>query len=292
VFGDGNLGVRFPSILSGVLSIPAIAWLASSLSGGNRKAMVSASVLLSTSPTWFIMSSVGMLDSVELFFGVLSLAVYFSKFSQRRGGVVLPGVLMGLSILSKEEGALALLGVLMYELIFGKPKRVLYFVLSAAATVLGVLWAYDLVFTPFSNPFQHIQFIIDTSVRLRYQGGYLLAPLQWFFQLREILLAVLALVWAPVALVWVFRRGRSAGGLSTFSLVLLATTLVPLVLLYYVDQRQEYLFYQLQVIPALALGTSGLFGRRVPWVVVIMIMLVAAVVFACYFPVLRSIYSD
>jgi len=289
-FGDGNLGVRLPSILSGVFSIPAIAWLSSSLSGGNRKAIVAASVLLSTSPTWFIMSSVGMLDSVELFFGILALAVYFSKVGQSRGGLVLSGVLMGLSILSKEEGALMLLGLLIYELILGKPKRIFYVAVSSIVTILGVLWTYDLALTPFTNPLQHIQFIIDTSIRLRYQGGYLLTPLQWFFQPRETLLAVVALVWVPVSLVWVFRKGRAAAGLSSFSLVLLAATLVPLVILYYINQRQEYLFYEFQVVSALALGTSGLLGKRGPWVVVIVIMFVATFIFAYYFPLLRSIY--
>ena len=290
-FGDGNLGVRLPSLLSGVLSIPAIAWLASSLSGGNRKAIVVASALLSTSPTWFIMSSVGMLDSVELFFGILALAVYFSKVGQSRGGVVLSGVLMGLSILSKEEGMLVLLSLLIYELIFGKPKRVLYVVMTSLVAILGVLWAYDLAFTPFTNPFQHIQFIVDTSIRLRYQGGYLLAPLQRFFQPREILLAALVFFWTPVAVVWVFRKGRATAGLLSFSLVLLAATLVPLVMLYYIDQRQEYLFYELQVVPALALGTSGLFGKRMSWIAVIIIMLAAAVIFTFCLPLLRSIYN-
>jgi len=97
--------------------------------------------------------------------------------------------------------------------------------------------------------------------------------------------------WTPVAVVWVFRKGRATAGLLSFSLVLLAATLAPLILLYYIDQRQEYLFYELQVVPALALGTSGLFGKRVPWVAVILIMLAATVIFSYYVPLLRSIYS-
>ena len=105
------------------------------------------------------------------------------------------------------------------------------------------------------------------------------------------MLAVLAFVWVPVALVLIFRKGRTAAGLSSFSFVLLASALVPLVLLYYVDQRQEYLFYELQVVPCLALGTAGLSVKRVPWGVVIVTAVAALIVFAFYFSMLRSVYN-
>ncbi len=126
LFGQGNLGVRLPSMISGVLAIPAIAWLAWSLSGGNYKSTIAAAVLVATSPTWFLLSSVGMLDSVELFFGILALAVYFSNSSTERVRLFLSGVLMGLSILSKEVGVLLLVGLVVYELLFGRVLKLIY----------------------------------------------------------------------------------------------------------------------------------------------------------------------
>ena len=291
LFGINNLGIRSPSIISGVLAIPATAWLSWSLSQGNKKATISAAVLIATSPTWFLLSSVGMPDSIEIFFGILSFAVYFSRGSNEKARFVLSGMMMGFSILSKETGVLLLLGIVIYELFFGKRKQISYFLLSALITVFLVLWIYDFSYTPFSNPFQHILFIVDTGLRLRYQGGFLTSPVQWFFQSREILLALLSLVWVPVAALMISKERKSAVGLLSFSVILLLATLVPQIILYYVDHRQEYLFYELQVIPALVLGSSGLLGmRRVPWLVVIGILIVAVLLFAYFLPSLRSVY--
>ena len=291
VFGTGDIGVRLPSIISGVLTVPATSWLVWSLSNGNTKATISAAVLISTSPTWFLLSSVGMLDSIEIFFGVLAFAIYFSHGGNEKTKLVLSGMVMGFSILSKETGILFLIGLMIYELFFGKRKQVSYFLLSALITVFLVLWIYDFFYTPFSNPFQHILFIVDTGLRLRYQGGFLTSPVQWFFQSREILLALLSLVWVPLAAIMMSKGRKVASGLSSFSVILLVTTLVPQIILYYVDYRQEYLFYELQVIPALVLGSSGLLSiRRVPWIVVIIVLITSILLFAYNLPSIHSVY--
>jgi predicted membrane-bound dolichyl-phosphate-mannose-protein mannosyltransferase len=268
-------------------------WLASSLSGGNQRVIAAAAILLSTSPTWFLLSSVGMLDSVELFFGLLALAVYFSKFGKEKTRLLASGMLMGLSILSKEEGVLLLAGLLAYELIFGRPKRAFYVFASSFITVLAVLWAYDSLYTPFVNPLQHIQFIIDTGFRLRYQAGFLASPIEWFYQSREILLAVLSLIWLPLAIFTVYRWRRDTLRLPALSASLLLMSPLPLVLLYYVDHRQEYLFYELQLIPVLVLGASWLLSSlRIPRLVLTITLIVAVLLFALALPTLQSIYIN
>ena len=294
VFGPGNLGVRLPSIISGVLSVPAIAWLVWSLSGGSAKTTLAASILLAASPTWFLLSSVGMLDSTQLFLGILALAVYFSKIGRQSVRDVLSGVLFGLSILSKEVGVLFLAGIVIYELLFGRPRRLLYPLIFSALTIFAGLWIYDLIFTPFSNPLQHVLFIVDTGLRLRYQGGFLLSPLKWFFQPREVILVALFFLWVPAALLMIRgkrQQRKSSEGLLPISLVLLLVTLVPPTILFYLNHRQEYLFYEVQVLPALVLGASGFLGwRRAPWYALLAAVVASMYLFAFYFPSLLSVY--
>jgi len=70
-------------------------------------------------------------------------------------------------------------------------------------------------------------------------------------RLPSILAGVLAVPSASWC-AWLLSRGLAT--------VMLAVALAPLVLLFYVDQRQEYLFYYAQVFPTLVLGGSGLFS--------------------------------
>jgi len=232
-----------------------------------------------------------MLDSIEIFFGILAFAVYFSGKGNVKARPVFSGILMGFSILSKETGVLLLLGLVVYELFFEKRKKISYFLVSVIFTFFFVLWIYDAIFAAFSNPLQHIIFIVNTGLRLRYQGGFLTSPVQWFFQSREVLLALFRLVLVPLAAIMISKGRKVATGLLSFSAILLLATLVPQIILYYVDHRQEYLFYELQVIPALVLGSSGLLGmRRVSWLVVIGIVIAAVLLFTYFLPSLRSVY--
>ncbi len=265
-FGDGNLGVRLPSILAGVLSIPLISWIAWRLSGENPKATLAAAILMATSPAWFQLSSVGMLDSIEVFFALLGFAVYFShNGTDASKRALAAGAVMGLSILSKEDAIYFLAGLALYMLIAGRYKEIVYVLAAATAVVLLGLWAYDVAFTPFTNPFQHILFIVTKDIGLRDQGGYAVSPITWLFQERTALLAVLCLVWIPVAALTIAQKSRGVLGLLPFALVLFVATFGPLALLYYLDGRQEFLFYAVQVVPALVLGGSGLFAsKRVP----------------------------
>jgi len=290
-FGKGNLGARLPSIVSGVLSIPAISWLTWSLTRRDAKATVAAAALLSTSPVLFWLSSVGMLDSIELLFGLLGLAVYFSEVTPRRTRWALAGVLMGLSMLSKEVAVLMLAGFLAYLLYLGKGKDAVWILAASSATAFVGLWTYDYLYAPFANPVQHIEFILETGLRLTSQAGFAVSPVGWFFQEQELLLGLLALVWVPLALSQVVRKRNIAGGILPFGLFLMVFTLTSQVALYYALHRQEYLFYDLQVLPSLVLGASGLVGlSRIPLYALALLLSASILVFVYSFTLPLSVF--
>jgi len=290
--GDGSLGVRLPSIVSGTLCVPAISWLAWALSRKNERATIATAALISTSPVLFLLSSVGMLDSIELLFGLLGLAVYFSRGEPGRARSALAGVLIGLSILSKEVAVLWLLGLAAYLLRFGRLRDGLWVVASSTATFFIGLWAYDVLYTPFANPLQHATFILETGLRLTNQAGFAVSPVGWFFQNQELLLALLSLAWVPIALSQAIRMGDGEGGILPLGLFVLVAALTPQVALYYALHRQEYLFYDLQILPSLVLGASGLAGLpRVPLFALVLLLSASALVFVYSFTLPQSVFA-
>jgi len=282
VFGNDDLGARLPSIIAGVMSIPIASWLAWSLSKGNVKVTIAAAILLSANPALFVISSVGMLDGIEVLFGLLGFAIYFSSIGQSSSSRSLAaGAMIGLAILSKEVAVYFLAGLVVYLLATRRYREAIYVLGAATVVVFLVLWAYDIAYSPFTNPIQHLLFILSVDFRLRDQGGYAVSPVTWLFQERMALLWLLALIWIPLTVILVVRKPRPQTALLSFALLLFTVVFGALALLYYLDGRQEYLFYSVQVVPALVLGASGLFGgKRMPPHALIVLTFVSLVLFS------------
>ena len=150
VFGQYNVvGWRLFPVLLGTFSIPLLFGIAWKLSGSKKVAYLSA-LLLALDVMFFSMSSGGLLDVPEAFFGLAAFFAYFFNLKVWKfDRYVIAGVLLGVAGLAKESAIFMALGLLTYILLFEegrRPQRV-YSVFKVAVVVILVfsagLQAYD-----------------------------------------------------------------------------------------------------------------------------------------------------
>lgn len=188
IFGHNSFGWRFLPQILGVACIPLVYLIAFKLSGSGKLAFVS-SLLVSLDTLFFMQSNMANLDTTQLFFGMAAFVIYF--YDARVGPLnsyVLAGLLMGVSLLSKETGVFLLGALLTFHVIFGKNslaerlKQSALVILVAALIFAVGLQLYDsLIPTPFSFFTQQISYILNFGVNDKWHYD----PGLYFFTAHE-----------------------------------------------------------------------------------------------------------
>ena len=167
IFGSGDLGWRFFNALLGTLCIPLVFALVHLMSG-NRKMSYLSAILFSTDTMFFVHSSAALIDVPSVFFMLLAFVFYFwrARF-WKIDNVMASGVILGLSLLSKETAVFAVAVLFTYQMVFaeGTLKHALLetakLLAFAALVFLAGLQVYDTLFTSATLPTfaQHVGFI-------------------------------------------------------------------------------------------------------------------------------------
>jgi len=182
------------------------------------------------------------------------------------------GSLLGLSILSKEVGIFALLGLITYTFIESRPlvaaKRSLIMLTATASTVAVGFQMYDHYFTTFPNFIDHIEFLVNFAKDIH---NYYVStnPDLWLTSLtsRDLssglgvlnpMISFPVFVWIPLLVLYIFSR-KSAGGL-VLPAILFVWTYVPYFVIHDQFGRDVKYFYSIQMSPALVLGAAYLYG--------------------------------
>lgn len=287
---------RLPSLILSTATVPLLGIVAWSLTKNKTVALL-APALLCLDPMFFSWTTLANLDAAEVFFTVAAIAAYL-----RRPGAVrwtaAAGVLIGLAALSKEVAVLALGGLITYHIVSfegpGRLKGAAVMLASSFAAFAVGLQAYDSVFTGFPNIIAHVLYMISFLSSETFPWSN---PLYWLvsitgeywgtYYIPNIFASTLALVWLPIG-VWMARkRGRGAKALVLASLWLLWTYLPfePI----YLTGRVEYLYYTVQMVPALALGGAYvLASSRFPRPLALLLIGCSVAWFVLFFPLNQS----
>jgi 4-amino-4-deoxy-L-arabinose transferase-like glycosyltransferase len=180
--GDNPWGWRLPSVLCGTLTLLGMFALVRA-AGGGRWLAVGAAALMATDNLLLVHGRIATLDIYTVTAMVWGVAAYL------RGRWLLAGVLIGLSLCTKEVGAEALLVVALWEALrWWRPRRRGWLRLgtltscvgAAAATFIGLLAAMDRIAPPYDDGgrrfvtggvFGHVGHILSYAGALTSPGG-------------------------------------------------------------------------------------------------------------------------
>jgi len=173
-FGDNPIGWRMaPSLLSSAASaiVPLIAWRVT----GRRNVTVFSAVLLFGDVMFFNIGTLAMLDGPAIFF--LLLGTYLFLTSR----YTIAALFLGLGFLSKTAVLFNAAALLLYALLqaYSRRKKIseaIYewspvfekTVLVMTAVFLAGISLYDYGLKAYSNPFQHIDYMLAYHSTLRY----------------------------------------------------------------------------------------------------------------------------
>jgi predicted membrane-bound dolichyl-phosphate-mannose-protein mannosyltransferase len=314
VLGDGPLGWRMPSVVAGLVSLVAVIGIVRSLGGSTWTAVVAATILALDVLT-FVHVRIAMLDPVLVAF---MLAGAWLALRRRW---ILAGIVLAVATLVKVSGILGLVAVVAWGLWSaarrgGKagvretvgPLSIL--IVAYAAVAFGGLWLLDLRFTEFANPLDHLAWMMGFGMAVTPEiatAPHTSLPWVWlvgggqidyynYLVLRAVFggsfppLIVHAavnpvlIVTAPIVVVLgLYHLRRPDGDPERWSLLWMAATYVPWVIIGLVSSRPMYLHYVLPVVPALAIATAAML-RRLPTAVTWVYLAACLVGFAYYFP--------
>ena len=281
VFGKNVVGYSLFPLLFGAGTLLMTYGIARAVSG-ERVGRWAAFFLL-IDGTFLGLDQQAWTDVPMVFFGLAAVYVQFALLKDHPSlRETLVGVLLGLSILSKETGILFLFAIVLYS---GGVTRELS--LRRLALLVGVtalvsaagLQIYDTVFTPFPTFVDHIKYILHYNSLIGTPGwpqeswlpflGRSVVPLAWLVfyppfgfisTMPEEWLLVLAMVVA------FYLQGWRVGQLSLlehrttlFIIAWMAATYAP----YFIAQlfRATYPFYMIQMLPAAAVADAWLMTK-------------------------------
>lgn len=297
------LSYRLVQLVMGALCLPLMYLIGKAVSG-DRKLALLASLLLFLDPLFAFFSRLDYLDIPMIFFALCAYAVYFTgtqPASARR--LMLTGLMLGLSLLSKETGIVFVIALVAYHLLLyqagwrRKLGGLLEFLGAAALAGAVGLQLYDtLAATPFPTFIDQIEYISRYSAFLAApRVCYTFGPVPWYYSLTPSywmvdvsynpVLLWSALVWIPVGGFLLWRRRQLDGGNRTFvfAAIMFAAAFSQNEVLCAAG-RIIWVWYYLPIIPSLALGGAYLLTRReIPvWVRVAIGLLIAVGYFAAY----------
>jgi 4-amino-4-deoxy-L-arabinose transferase-like glycosyltransferase len=180
IFGDNWFSWRAPSVIFGMLTL--LVFYKISCRFTTEKNALFATLILSFDTIFFIHSTLFVRDVIMMFFGMLSLYLYFSK------KYYLAAVVLGFSFFIKETAVFFLIFIMMFYLVKNKPwknkfvkKKPILFLAVVSGTFLAILWMYDVSFNPvIYDPMIPTQKSVDgrdipiayPELRLRESRGY------------------------------------------------------------------------------------------------------------------------
>jgi dolichyl-phosphate-mannose-protein mannosyltransferase len=315
LLGDNAFGWRIPSVIFGSVAVLVFYLLMKRLATFKIVPLI-ATFLFSFDNLVYVQSRIAILDIFALTFLLLGLYWYYT------GHFHLSALGMSLSALSKITGIAGILIIVVLHVIrfaTGRTKGKSwsdffswfekYFVVYAVS-FFALLWIMDYFWVGYSNPLDHIKYILTYSANLTSQcpNGIISCPWQWLANQVTIpylvvnvsvssgsttsshtsvsflgamnpailYLTIPAMLYAAYS----YLKGRS--DLTLLSIVWFAVTYLPYYPAVIIDQRVTYLFYLLAAVPAICAALAHMIAEQSPpkWVVVLYL---GVVVVAFYF---------
>ena len=321
ILGNNGYGWRIPSVIFGSISILAFYLLMKRISKQEVIPIVST-FLFSFDNLAFVHSRIAVLDIFALGFMLLGIYWYFSGHSY------LSAVGMALSALSKETGIAGfalIVGVQAVKFINDPTKRkkwgdfFSWFEKYAATYVVVfflLLTIMDRYFVGFSNPLDHIKYILNYSAALTSScpSGIVSCPWQWL--LNQITIPYLrvsvqqtsgattsnyvsvsflgamnpaiSFLTIPALLYCSYNYYQRRDDLSLVSVALFCVNYLPFYPAVIFGQRVTYLFYFLGAVPAVCAAIAYMIAdTKLPKIVVIFYLAVVVYIFIFMFPFQR-----
>lgn len=316
--GDNGFGWRIPSVIFGAVAILVFYLLMKRIASYKMVPLV-ATFLFSFDNLVFIQSRIGTLDIFALTFMILGLYWYFS------GNSHLSAVGMALSALTKITGLAGFLIIVLVHTIkfitapskekkwnelfswFEKYLAIFSVVFLVLLTIMDRLWV------GYSNPLEHIKYILSYSAGLVSQcpNGIISCPWQWLLNQIQIPYLVVNVqvtsggvtnrfdsiaFWGamnpailyltiPAMLYMGYAYLQKKSDLTLLALIWFAVTYLPYYPAVIFGQRVTYLFYFLATVPAVCAAIAQMIAdQNPPKLVVLFYLGVVLVSFFLMFP--------
>jgi predicted membrane-bound dolichyl-phosphate-mannose-protein mannosyltransferase len=316
--GDNGYGWRVPSVIFGSVGV-LVFYLLMKKTSKLKQVPLIATVLFSFDPLSFVIGRIAILDIFTLTFMLLGFYWYFS------GRSYLSAFGMALASLTKITGVagFAIIAIAQafrtiksrgkagtWKLFFSWFEK--YFI-TFIVTFLVILTVLDRLWVGYSNPFEHIQFILgySTSLVSACPSGIISCPWQWLInQIQIPYLIVNVQVTAgdvvskydsvafyglmnptilyltiPAMLYLSYTYFNRKDDFSSFNLVWFAVAYLSYLPAVILGQRVTYLFYFLPAMPAVCAAIAHMIAdQNPPRIVVIFYLGVVAGWFFSVFP--------
>jgi len=270
LFGDNPFGWRFFSVFFGTICIILFYLICRQLTMSKESSFLAA-FLLSVENLCFVQASVAMLDVYSLAFMLGSFWLYL------KGRYLLSGISVGLSVLAKLSGALALPVILLHWFFTNRarPRKFLSSMLLAPASFFLLMPLLNLIiwrnasWHPSFNPIEQTQTMLrisSMSTFAQYPSEMLSRPWDWILQPKILtywvdphyVAMISPSIWAliiPVVLYITFRaiKGNSV---ALFSLLWFASTYLIWIPVSLITDRISYIFYFYPTIGAICIGLA------------------------------------
>ncbi len=317
LFGDGPLGWRFFSVIFGAVSIVLFYLICRQLKMSKNTSFL-ATFLFSIENMSFILAGIAMLDVYCLTFMLASFWAYL------KGWHIRAGLFIGLAILAKLIGVLALLVILLHWLLTNRDnKRQIFTIVSvSAASFLLLMPLLDLaVWHKLVNPFERIKVMLEYS---RYATFAIYAqspigtpptrPWEWLIRLDSMhflsydtikrewyvlyYLMISPSVWALIipSMLFMLYKAIKRSSTAIFVICWFAGTYLIWIPASLITDRISYIFYFYPAIGVICIGISLGITRlsnlnpkqsilkRLPRLIIPFYILISLIVFIALFP--------
>ena len=321
ILGNNGYGWRIPSVIFGSISILAFYLLMKRISKQEVIPILST-FLFSFDNLAFVHSRIAVLDIFALGFMLVGVYWYFS------GHPYLSAVVMALSALSKETGLagfVLIVGIHAVKFINDPTKRKKWgdffswfekYTATYAIAFFILLTIMDRYFVGFSNPLDHIKYILDYSAALTSScpSGIISCPWQWL--LNQITIPYLrvsvqqtagttsssfvsvsfvgamnpaiSFLTIPALLYCSYNYYQRRDDLSLVAVGLFCMNYLPFYPAVIFGQRVTYLFYFLPAVPAVCAAIAYMIAdTKLPKIVVVFYLAVVVYIFIFMFPFQR-----
>ena len=267
LFGDNPWGWRFFPIIFSVAGIVFFYLICRRLNLSQRVSYL-ATFLLALENLSFVQGSIAMLDVFSLTFTLAAFWLYL------KGRYVMSGVAVGLSVLAKLSGALAILVIGLHWLLtrWQHPRRFLLSMLAAPISFVALMPLFDFaIWHKWLNPITQIQTMLEKTGSIVFSGvdpGTGARPWEWIFTYPNVM-EIMPYWWTPRYLgmisptLWVFiipivifitykaLKGNTPVLFPFAWFVGAYLVLIPAVL---ITDRVTYIFYIYPAIGAISIG--------------------------------------
>jgi predicted membrane-bound dolichyl-phosphate-mannose-protein mannosyltransferase len=320
--GNNGYGFRLPSVIFGTLSILVLYLLVKRVSGDKLLSLIST-FLFSFDNLVFVHSRVATLDIFVLFFMILGFYWYFGK------KMILSGISFALSTLCKIGGLYGIVVVVIFHLgkiFLGKKDKseerpltekledLERLIISYGLGFVALLFVLDRLWVGYSNPVEHITFILNYTRALVAQSPTGIQSYPWVWLLNQVQIPYLKVdvnqivdgtvvgsytsvhfngamnplivyLTLPSILYTGYLFYLKRDNLSLFTIAWFAGTYLPFIPMALLWNRIMYLFYFLNTIPSVCIAiTSMALDQRPPKIVLGLYLVAVVAMFVIMFP--------